>query len=608
MIDSRSSVLVATLCFMVAAVAAPLNAQITGPLDIVPQPLRPSPAPPERAQPPVERAPVEPAPARPAPSARPTPARSSVEVVSVRAPSPEAMGLYEEAEGGYGIDMWRGTPSALVELLLPRLPAGTTSRAVNDLAARLLLSTATPPENPGGTSLLALRIERLAAMGEVEAMNALLRAAPPGLDNRTIARARLDALLLNADHVGACARARELLRRDDSPYWEKVLIFCQALAGEHDAAALGVALLRERNVDVDPAFEVLLRARAGDKDVQLGSLRNPTALHLAMLQDAELPVPEEAIASSGPAVARTVALNPNVPLETRLGAAERAEAMGALPTETLIELYENVPFMLKDLANPLSRAKASGGPMARALVYQAIRIQVVPVARAEVLRSYWRLGFASNGWAGFATAARVTLEPLLSLVPTPELAWVAGDAVRALLAAGRPAAAQPWLELAAEQAGADPEVAGAAASLWPLARLVDADGVLPWDDTRLTAWWEAQVDVPEATRRQRATVLFGLLSALGEEIPAEAQLPLLAGTLTRTAKTPVPALSRQLEAAASAGRIGETVLLALITLDPLSPEVPDILALSAAISALYRVGLVNEARALALEAALGNEL
>ena len=291
MIDSRSSVLVATLCFMVAAVAAPLNAQITGPLDIVPQPLRPSPAPSERAQPTV----AQPAPARPAPSARPTPARSAVEVVTVRAPISEAMGLYEEAEGGYGIDMWRGTPSALVELLLPRLPAGTTSRAVNDLAARLLLSTATPPENPGGTSLLALRIERLAAMGEVEAMNALLRAAPPDLDNRIIARARLDALLLNADHVGACARARELLRRDDSPYWEKVLIFCQALAGEHDAAALGVALLRERNVDVDPAFEVLLRARAGDKDVQLGSLRNPTALHLAMLQDAQLPVPEEAI-------------------------------------------------------------------------------------------------------------------------------------------------------------------------------------------------------------------------------------------------------------------------------------------------------------------------
>ena len=385
MIDSRISVFVATLCFMVAAVAAPLNAQITGPLDIVPQPLRPSPAPPERAQPPVSQPPVaQPAPVRPAPSARPAPVRSAVEVVTVRAPISEAMGLYEKAEGGYGVDMWRGTPSALVELLLPRLPAGATSRTVNDLAARLLLSTATPPENSGGTSLLALRIERLAAMGEVEAMNALLRAAPPDLDDRIIARARLDALLLSADHAGACARARDLLRRDDSPYWEKVLIFCQALAGEHDAAALGVALLRERNVDVDPAFEVLLRARAGDTDVQLGSLRNPTALHLAMLQDAELPVSEQTIASSGPAVARTVALNPKVPLETRLGAAERAEAMGVLSTDKLIELYENVPFMLKDLANPLSRAKASGGPMARALVYQAIRIQVVPVARAEV--------------------------------------------------------------------------------------------------------------------------------------------------------------------------------------------------------------------------------
>ncbi len=599
MIDSRNSVLVAALCALAMAAAAPLSAQITGPLDIVPQPVRPSVAPTEEAQPPAA------APAVAEPTTAPAPA---FEVATVTAPGVEAVGLYDAADGGFGHDMWRDTPSALVELLLPRLPVGTTSRVVNDLAMRLLLTVATPPENPGPTSLFALRVERLAAMGQVEAVDAMLRAASAGLNDRAIARARLDASLLSSDYVGACAQARELLRRDQLPYWEKVLIFCQALAGEHDAAALGVALLRESNVDVDPAFEALLRARAGDSDVRLPSLSDPTALHVALIDGAQLQVPADTVASADPGVARAIALNTNLPLEARLGAAERAEAMGALPTETLIGLYENVPFVLKDLANPLSQATASGGPMARALVYQAIRIQVVPVARAEVLRSYWRLGSESGGPAGFATSARVTLESLLTLIPTPELAWIAGDAARALFAAGRPEAARPWLDLAEEKARAEPEAAIATAALWPIAKLADGEGALPWDGERLTAWWEAQADVPEETRRRRAAVLFGLLAALGEEIPIEAQLPLLEGPLVQATRAPVPALWRQLEAAVAAGRIGETVLLALVVLDPSASESPEPLTLSQVVSALYRVGLVDEARALALESALASEL
>ncbi len=596
MIDSRISVSGAVLVIALAMVATPVGAQVSGPLDIVPQPARPAvPTTQLRA----------PQPVAPQPGAA---AETDVEIATAPAPSADVAGIYEEAEGGFGLDMWRGSSSTLVERLLPHVPAGARSRVVNRLAARLLLTTATPPENADGSKLLGLRIERLAAMGAVDAMGELLRAAPPSLDSAMLARARVDGLLLEADHVAACTQAREMIRRDDSPYWERVLIFCQALAGEHDAAALGIALLRERNIEVAPAFETLLRASAGEPNVRLASLPAPTALQFALLSETKLPIPDDTVASAAAPIARAIALNSNASLETKLWAAEQAEAMGAIPTESLIELYESVPFMLKDLANPLSRAKATGGPMARALVYQAVSIQVVPVARAEVLRTYWRLGFESAGWPGYATAVRVTLPQLLMLVPKPELAWVAGDAARALFAAGQPDAARPWLDLAVTEARKDPVAARALTALWPIARLADSGGALPWDDGRLLAWWEALADVPEAERRRRAAVLFGVLAALGEEVPAAAQMPLLEGPFTESATMPIPALWRQLGAAADAGRVGETVLLVLIVLDPSASGPPNPLTLAAAVSALYRVGLVNEARALALESALASEL
>lgn len=578
--------------------ASPLAAQQAVPLDIVPLS-------------PVQSAPVESEAIveQPAPAAAQAmeAAAGDVEVGVVQAPDPEAIGLIEESEGGFPYDMWRGSDRALIERLLPRLPAGATSRAMNDLARRLLLTTAAPPAGAAENSLLAIRIERLAAMGDSVSMNRLMRSAPPDLFDTALVQTRLNSLLLIADYVGACSLARDLVRRDDTPYWEKVLIFCQALNDHHDAAALGLNLLRERGVDDDPGFDILLRALAGDSSATLETLPSPTALHLSMLRAARLSVPEDAVEGAGPAIARAIALTAGVPLDFRLRAAERAEGLGALPTETLAELYASVPFTSEELAYPWRRLKTDKGPMARALLHQAIAIQVVPAARAEVLRAAWQLGGESGGWDGFATAARVTLGELLGLRPLPELVWIAGDAIRALLAAGRPDMVSGWLELATAQAGANAKAAAAVAELSPIVGLADDDDTAPWNDARYAAWSRSQDGAPEGIRRMRTAMLFGLMSALDRKTPTQALLSQLDGPETLWVKTPPPALMRQLDLAADEGRIGETVLLALVALDETRNGAPSPMTLSAAVSALNRVGLTDDARAIAIEAVLSRE-
>ena len=580
-------------------IASPLAAQQAVPLDIVPLS-------------PVQSAPVEseaivedPAAAEAMEAAAGDAA--DVEVGVIQAPDPEAVGLMEESEGGFPYDMWRGSDRALIERLLPRLPAGATSRAMNDLARRLLLTTAAPPAGAAEDSLLAIRIERLAAMGDSVSMSHLMRSAPPDLFDSALVQTRLNSLLLVADYVGACSLARDLVRRDDTPYWEKVLIFCQALNEHHAAAALGLNLLRERGVDDDPGFDILLRALAGDGSATLDSLPSPTALHLSMLRAARLSVPEDAVEGAGPAIARAIALTAGVPLDFRLRAAERAEGLGALPTETLAELYASVPFTSEELAYPWRRLKTDKGPMARALLHQAIAIQVVPAARAEVLRAAWQLGGESGGWDGFATASRVTLGELLSLRPLPELVWIAGDAIRALLAAGRPDMVSGWLELATAQADANAKAAAAVAELSPIVGLADDDDTALWDDARYAAWSRSQDGAPEGMRRMRTAMLFGLMSALDRRTPPQALLSQLDGPEILWVKTPPPALMRQLDLAADEGRIGETVLLALVALDETRSGAPSPMTLSAAVSALHRVGLTADARAIAIEAVLSRE-
>ncbi|MEE2980601.1 MAG: hypothetical protein VYA71_03555 [Pseudomonadota bacterium] len=582
---------------VVMAETASLAAQETVPLDIVPLPASES----------VEIEVLDDGSVAAQPAAATGAEDTEVEVGAVDAPDPEAAGLIEEANGGFAFDMWAGSDRRLVEHLLARLPVGVTSRTVNSLARRLLQSAAAAPKGPATVNLLALRIERLAIMGDGVAVNHMMRAAPADLDDITLAQTRLDALLLTADFVGACAQARELIRHDDLPYWEKVLIFCQALNAKHATAAFGVELLRERGVDDDPALESLLVALAGADDIVLDSLPNPTALHLAMLRTARLAVPEDAITNADASISRAIALTATVPLDLRLRAAERAEALGSLPTETLAELYDSVPFTSEELSDPWPRVKGHKDALSRALLYQAAQIQVVPAARAEVLRAAWMLGAESGGWDGFATAARLTLDDLLGLRPLPELVWIAGDAARALLAARRPDAAGPWIDLAKTQAGINADAARAVAELAPIIGFVDAGGVQAWDGERFTTWWESQGEDAGRDRHARAILLYALLVAFDRHPPTEALLALLERPDPVWVRTPPEALLRQLNHAAAAGRVGETVLLALTVLDSSAAGVPGHMALGAVVGALYQIGLEADARALAIETLLARE-
>ncbi len=181
------------------------------------------------------------------------------------------------------------------------------------------------------------------------------------------------------------------------------------------------------------------------------------------------------------------------------------------------------------------------------------------------------------------------------------------DAIRALLAAGRPDMVSGWLDLASSQAGANTKAAAAVAELSPIVGLADGDDAAPWDDARYAAWRQSQDGASEGMRRMRTAMLFGLMSALDRETPPQVLLTQLEGPEIVWVKTPPPALMRQLDLAADEGRVGETVLLALGARVETRGGAPSPMTLSAAVSALNRVGLAAEARAIAIEAVLSRE-
>lgn len=540
---------------------------------------------------------------QPAPSS--TVPEGQVEVERLAAIDPSSVGLLDQSAGGFGLEMWRGTRRSLVERLLPRLPMGMLSPPMQDLARRLLLSTARVPDGePGKPSLLGLRIERLAAGGETVAINDLLRLAPAPLTDRAFARARLDGLLLAGDHAGACAEFKSLVADDpDETYWLKGLTFCKALNGERAAARFAVALLRELGEQGDAAFFNLIESLNGAAEAQVASLLDPDALHLAMLQVARLPVPDDAVPGAPPSILRAIARAPNASLELRLAAAEQAEAAGALSAAALAEIYKSVIFEPEQIASFQAIAEREPGPRANALLYQAGQLQSDPAERARALQLAWRL---ARQHGGFATQARVNREAALSLGPDEGLIWFAEDVVRALIAADEIATALEWFKLAQAAAPRSVTAASAVLHLWPLIYIAAPSYADAWDPQLASLWWQGleSLDVSDEERQSKVALVFTLLNALGYEIPAAEWERLFAAPLTVTAYVPSPPLRHALQAAVTGRRVGETVLLSLLVLGDGGPAGADTNVLGDVVSALRAVDLGAEARAIALEAAL----
>jgi hypothetical protein len=571
---------------LVAAVVVAGAAAAQAPVPLTPQPAAPRPERPAAAM----------------PAGQPGPTGGPVTVDALKAVDPDSVGTIGDSQGGLGVDLWRGTSRSVAAGLLQALPAPLESPAMRSLARRLLRTTATAPEGKSDDGPLLLhRVVKLIELGDPAAAVELARAAPAAASDERLVQAEVEALFFGNDNAGACARVRALIADRPGDYWQQALAYCLALAGESEKAALIADLLRERPGAAPAAFFAAMEAIGGDRNAKIDALAQPTALVLAMLRTANRKLPESLDADRRAAVARFVALSPNADLATRLGAAERAAAAGAVTPAELGEIYGAVPFAPNELANPLAEAESQWGPRGRALLLRAALIQTVPAARAEVLQKGWRLG---RGLAGAPAAGRALAPALDTIAPAPDLMWFAADAGAALYRRGRIAEARAWYDAVEAAAPTDPAAARAWVVLWPLAALASPNA--SWDAGLLGKWREAQVAQGDSeAARALATRLFALFEAFGRPVPPEAWSGLVRGARPVEAAMPDPAVWYALDRAAREGRRGEAVALALIALGASGPAAASPMVLGAAVSSLRRIGLDADARILALEAAGG---
>ncbi len=596
---ARPAVLLAGLLALAAGPAALRAQEPQAPISLFP-PTVTGPAP-EEALPPAAGE----VPSAPSENAGETLQYEGIEVDRLGELDADALGILGAENGGFGSDAWAGSPRAQVAALLRRLPEDPASPSLRSLITRLLLSSArAPAATPSGTGLtvaealaaaqgtavggsdfLRLRAERLYAMGELAGLNRLLGMVPQRVEDPWLATARVEGLLLAGRDLEACGQVPAgLARYPQTLFWAKAQVYCQFVAEQTDQALLGADLLREQAPDSDPTFFALVDSLvSGTAAAPAGAELSP--LNLAMLRRSGGALSLDDVAGAGPLALHGIAALTGGDHAVHVGAVERLVEVGALPGERLAGAYSAFEFTEAELGDALGEAERTSGPRSRGLLFRATQRESLAATRAEILRA----AFLSAEADGRANAlARAALPLMAELPPTPELAWFAPQAARSLFRIGQFERAGAWLSVLRVDGLKNPESQAAYEALQPLRRLAGGGEPLAAE--------------PEGAAADARLLLLVLSRALGQE--EAAWLDLAQGE--EAAPRPLPRLASLLALAdaAAEGRRGETVLLAATALGAAAPGDSHPLALGYAVSALTAVGLGNEARALAIEAAL----
>lgn len=453
--------------------------------------------------------------------------KSGIEVDGLKQIDDESVGVLTGADGGFGLDMWEGMTRTEAVALVDALPNRIASAALREASALLLLSRARAPVavSDDAPSLLAARGRALMRMGDVKNAELLLAAAPrqgrpAGLD---VVDAQVQVLKYN--NARACGLVRNSKERPNNDFWQRLLIYCDALDGKADSVNFGLSLLREIAGD-DPALVLLTDAVISKQEIELEEIARPTPVHIALARAAKVKLPASIAESDDPLVLHAATLASNLPVGARIEAAERAVPMGAVSAAELRRLYQQVTFTEPDLANALTRAEEVGGAAARALLYQAAVKQNVPSARAEIIAA----AFDTAREDGRYRPAVEAFRPLMDrLPPSPEMVWFALTGVRAYLTLGDVVGTDRWLALLRASATVRDEQKPALARVRPLARMLGAGDKSATLETILKDWRQTlqAADAPGAS--QFRALVNGMFMAVGEELPPSAWEGIVAG-------------------------------------------------------------------------------
>ena len=527
--------------------------------------------------------------------------RVGIEVSSLRDIDVESIGTMDSSTGGFKKNMWGSTSREGIENLFKFLPSQLHSRNLQRLYKRLLLTTAEIPsagENSEETGLLFKRAQALFRSGYLEEFEKLTKIIPDEYHGEQLAKLRTDAAFLQNEMDKACDITSRWFEKSSSQYWQKSLIFCDALNSNWDKVDFGLNLLLELDAEDEIFFNLIQKLSDrvdGTFELTVDKLK---PLYVAMLRASkhELPKLDSKIPSAW--LLPNYIQDPGVEHSIRLSLAERAAKLGVIDIQTLSEVYRSTELDENEIENAISIALNEKTPRARMLLYRATLRHESNFGKAQAIQRAQSISQENNL---FPEMAELYTPIFDQIQPGSELGWFASDATLLHTANFDLEQARSWSSLAIREANMDQTVLATTYSYWPLIRIMWGDEVVKWNDDMMRNWWQIINKTNPNKARESASLLYHLMHVLGDPISPSLRATLIGPNARNRATKTIFDNQFSIEMAVNAGNLAETITLILISLDKTDFTALSTSELILIVDSVNKLGLHEEARKLAFE-------
>ena len=503
------------------------------------------------------------------------------------------------------------------------------------------------------------RLLQLSKMGQWDIIKKFEELIPQAYFTENISILMNDLALVYADYETACDNSASKLETSKNSYWQKVFAFCQLLDGNISGAFLNIDLLREIGIE-DKAFFWVAELMSGNRPITPSGLKSLSPLQLSMLKSAGRPFPEQFTNNGDPTLLKVLAsseplynepgvndpFNTNIreAVELRIEAAERALELGIIKPDYLRDLYRNAE---KDIENIILRSAALSLetdteqhydnnevpevevdevpevevdkvldqvpgidqldnmsfslPLERAALFRLAEEQEIPTAKAEVISRVINISRQNRtkGIPSIGSVGQIYSSLIVNMEPTSELVWFAGNAVRALIAAGLTDDAIEWINLSRSYSRTSIEASEVSVALWPIERQLQPRLSNVITPIRLKRWSDSR---PKSSLGEDKIFLLSTLTALGDIISQSEWMDVMGRRTKKSTSIPEAQIWEGLKLASKQKRVGETVLFSILSLSNLDLINVSPIVLSKVIESLIEVGLEKQARNLSIEA------
>lgn len=347
------------------------------------------------------------------------------------------VGLIGEEEGGLPADSMTGQNGRLVSLALAGNRGQLVSRWGHILLRRALASRLNAPRGLSPQQFLALRVQLLLRMGEVDAARAIVQDIDNGNYTPALTAAAFDTYVSAGDLTGICPVMSTNVATSDDPRWAAMRNICSAFRGSSSEGLrqLDRALSRGEMSRIDLLLAQKYAGAAGKTrravTIEWDGVDSMTPWRYGLATAVGLEPPAALMKADGHRYDSLVALAPAASLQRRAAAADWAAAEGVLSSEAMIDLYSQI------YAQPDMEAGFS--------------------SRAEALRNAYvandaarRLAAIEQVWDGTETEAALYSRHVLTafaaarLPVSSEHAASAAPLIASMLTAGLDANAMRW--------------------------------------------------------------------------------------------------------------------------------------------------------------------